>query len=121
MNKVAITCPKCDGAKRITGFSHVANGVCFRCEGNGTILVRPAAVKPVAPLSPFQAGRVKLIAEGSDETFAGMNYHQLLELRDFAHWPLKQVPNLLELWRAKGEGFFQAAQEEKLEEFYARR
>ena len=34
-----VTCPKCDGAKRIAGFSHIDSGRCFRCAGNGTVLL----------------------------------------------------------------------------------
>ena len=33
-----VTCPKCNGAKKIVGFSHIANGDCFLCSGNGTVL-----------------------------------------------------------------------------------
>jgi hypothetical protein len=34
-----VTCPKCDGTKRIAGFDHVESGRCFRCAGNGTVLL----------------------------------------------------------------------------------
>lgn len=34
---VYVTCPKCDGRKIIRGFSHYAGGVCFMCDGNGTV------------------------------------------------------------------------------------
>jgi len=36
---IEVICPKCDGAKRIVGFDHVVSGRCFRCDGNGTVLL----------------------------------------------------------------------------------
>lgn len=32
-----VTCSKCGGAKTIRGFSHVLNGVCFKCGGAGAM------------------------------------------------------------------------------------
>jgi len=32
-----VTCPKCDGSKHISGFEHIASGVCFCCGGSGLI------------------------------------------------------------------------------------
>ena len=31
------TCPKCDGKGKLIGFSHIANGDCFMCNGTGTV------------------------------------------------------------------------------------
>lgn len=31
-----LTCAKCDGKGRISGFAHYADGVCFQCGGAGT-------------------------------------------------------------------------------------
>jgi len=47
---VEIKCPKCDGARVIAGFSHILSGKCFRCAGNGTVIVsaREAAEVRVA-------------------------------------------------------------------------
>lgn len=39
---IEVTCPKCEGAKRIVGFDHVVSGRCFRCDGNGTVLLTQA-------------------------------------------------------------------------------
>ena len=51
-----VTCPKCNGAKTINGFSHVANGVCFLCSGNGTILAGPQNVTQGTP-APVKPSR----------------------------------------------------------------
>lgn len=32
---MSITCNKCGGTGRINSFSHIANGRCFQCMGNG--------------------------------------------------------------------------------------
>ena len=39
------TCPKCDGKGRIAQYSHVINGVCFRCQGTGQVTVSEAQAK----------------------------------------------------------------------------
>jgi hypothetical protein len=57
MDRIEVICPKCTGNKTIRGFGHIAGGVCFRCSGNGTILVtpekapeyEPVRVQPVIP------------------------------------------------------------------------
>ena len=32
-----VTCPKCQGTGFVEGFAHVKNGVCFDCDGTGSI------------------------------------------------------------------------------------
>jgi len=121
MSKIAVTCPKCEGNGYIEGFGHVANGVCFRCAGNKTILVsaaRLAAMKAVKPLTPYQAEQVARI-ETAD--LSVLSYRQLLALRDFAHWPLPAAPRLLQTWRERGESHFQARQAERLAAYEAER
>jgi len=39
-----VTCPKCDGSKHISGFGHIASGVCFCCGGSGVIQLSAEAV-----------------------------------------------------------------------------
>lgn len=112
-----VECFKCSGRGHIEAFSGIANGVCFRCKGVGKV---KASIKPevVKPLNAYQERMIAAITTGDME---GLTFGQLSELRDFAHWPVKQVPNLLAVWRERGEDLFMAAQEEHLEEFYANR
>lgn len=35
--KTTTNCPKCDGSRRISAFSHIASGLCFTCGGSGKI------------------------------------------------------------------------------------
>ena len=37
--KILATCDRCEGAGRINGFDHYADGVCFACAGQGRRLV----------------------------------------------------------------------------------
>lgn len=58
--KILVTCPRCEGAGRINGFDHYADGVCFACEGKGRRLV----ANYVQTLTPAQiAAAEKEIAE----------------------------------------------------------
>ena len=35
----SISCPNCSGRKHIERYGHVADGVCFLCAGNGTVII----------------------------------------------------------------------------------
>lgn len=37
MKTETVKCPKCDGTGFIGHYAHIANGVCFTCQGSGTI------------------------------------------------------------------------------------
>lgn len=104
------TCPKCDGKGHIIGFSHIVNGVCFRCGGTGTCKVR-AEAKPAPELTDYQKRYLRIITEGDLSQYT---YGQLLSLRNFAHCPVAGYPELHKTWIERGEAYFQAAQAERL-------
>lgn len=104
-----MTCPKCDGKKTISGFSHVANGVCFRCNGAGVVQFRKSTVKPMNQSTIDFCERVIALTEAELEV---MSYQELLKLRDGCHWHYPQYPNLLNIWQEKGDKHFFAAQAE---------
>ena len=67
-----MTCPKCNGAKTINGFSHIANGVCFMCAGNGTVEASRSrdtagngAVKPSRTVTLPSFGAVVIERDGA--------------------------------------------------------
>lgn len=105
-----MTCPKCQGTGDLPCFAGIANGVCFTCAGRGTVAYRVSRAK-VRPLTDYQAGIIETIKTAD---LSGMTFGQLSSLRDFAHWPIPQCPELLSIWRERGEGLFMAAQEERL-------
>lgn len=107
-------CSKCEGKGRIQGFTHVQNGVCFRCGGTGKQASKPRK-QVVKPLTPYQQAMVERITTG---TIEDLGYADLKALRDFAYWPMPQHPELLTVWRDRGEAFFQAAQDERLAALY---
>lgn len=114
-----VDCPKCNGTGYLSCYAGIANGVCFRCAGNK--VVRASTVRPAPKMTPYQEQLTARLVNTPAEEFFGMSFGELMNLRDFAHWPHPTVKNILNIWREKGEPAFQAAQEAKLEAFYASR
>ena len=112
--KVSYPCPRCDGRKHMSEFANVANGVCFKCGGAGVVYAKPTK-KVVRPITEYQAQLLALVTEGD---LSNMSFGKLSTLRDFAQWPLAQCPTLLAIWFERGEGYFQAAQADKLATLY---
>jgi len=104
------TCPRCEGKKYLKEFAGIAQGVCFKCAGTGTVTSRPR-IKPVRPLTEYQA---KLLARIETGDLSKASYHILAALRDFTFSPLPQCPTLRAIWHERGEGYFQTAQAERL-------
>ncbi len=103
-------CPKCGGTGDIPAFSGIANGVCFRCAGTGKIAYR-ASQRKVAPLTEYAARMIEQIKTADFSTFS---FRNLSVARDFAHWPNPHCPELLSIWRERGDEHFFAAQEEMI-------
>jgi len=113
--KETIECPKCQGAGYIGAFAHIANGVCFCCDGNGTIEINRAAM--IAKLSDDTRKKAEWILSTTPDDYADMSYTRLFAVRDFCHggWGLPEAyPTLYAHWFEVGEVFFQAAQMAKL-------
>lgn len=109
-----VPCPKCDNSSGyIRAFSGIANGVCFTCAGSG--VVKASRVKPPKPRTPYQEKIVAYITSGN---MSILTYGQLKKLRDDALWPIPQHPELPAIWRERGEPYFQAAQQERLDASY---
>lgn len=69
--------------------------------------MQTARKKESRPMTDYQTLMVEIIRSGKLPS----DYAQLNELRTFAHLPIPQCPDLLELWReCGGEGCFLAAQ-----------
>jgi hypothetical protein len=119
-----VDCPKCSGRGHIEAFGHYAQGVCFGCNGAGTIKVDLEVKKASVPQETRT--RCEFVLNADHETFAGLSYARLLHARNFAHnyvmCPGAKVayPGVLDAWREFGEPHFQEAQERKLQEFYGR-
>ena len=105
-----IPCPKCDGSGRIGAFGHIANGVCFMCEGSGLVQVETFRAK----ISAENVIRAEWVLRSTEANYVGMTYAKLFKVRDFCHggFGLQEAfPTLLAHWRLVGEPSFQAAQE----------
>lgn len=103
-------CQKCSGAGFIRAFANIANGVCFSCGGVGKVSRKPA-VKKIAPLNPALARDIETIKNAD---LSAMSYGRLNDLRNTAHWPTPHCPDLLEIWRERGDPHFFARQEERI-------
>lgn len=104
-------CYKCGGSGDIPAFSGIANGICFTCGGSGRVTVK-AFKRTVKPLTEYQ---IKIIDTIKNADLSGMSFGQLNELRNAAHWKYPQEPKLLAIWRERGDAYFFAAQEERLQ------
>jgi len=104
-------CYKCGGSGFIQAFSGIANGVCFTCKGSGKVTVK-SFKRVVPPLTDYQA---KLIETIKTADLSKMSFSQLNDLRNAAHWKYPQEPNLLAIWRERGDAYFFQAQNERLE------
>lgn len=113
--KAKCKCPKCDGTGHIQAFSGIAGGVCFMCEGNGTLNYIPTPRKTWTP-SPGIRSQMDRILDGA---FDGLGYDQLLWLRDLccSAGIVNDYPEVRKAWLAKGEDLFFAAQEEQIAEW----
>lgn len=63
-----ISCPKCSGLGFIQMYGHVANGVCFSCNGKGTITAKLDR-KPRAPVTAER--KAELAAIKADKLLVG--------------------------------------------------
>ena len=107
-----VKCPKCDGVGSIGAFSHIANGVCFCCGGNKTVVINRDEL--VAQLSSDTRIKAEWVLKSTESSYAGLSYGKLLKIRNFCHggWGLQDAyPTLLAHWYETGEQAFQAAQE----------
>ena len=43
MTKTTTNCGKCKGTGRLSEYAHIAEGVCFRCQGSGKVAAPSAA------------------------------------------------------------------------------
>ena len=115
-----IDCPKCSGHKRIDSFSHVANGVCFCCNGVGTVDIDLDANR--AQLCDLSRELAEWVLSATDEEFARLSFSTLSKIRTFCHggWGLGEAyPTLYSHWSENGHGIWAAKQDEQLALWYA--
>jgi len=84
-----VSCPKCSGTGRIRAFSHIENGVCFLCAGNGDIVASRAPMAPApraldAAGAAYEAGRPAVEVAYADivEGFGGADAYGAEESAD---------------------------------------
>lgn len=111
-NKQKVNCPKCDGKGHISGFGHIANGVCFMCNGAKEIEVDLDELR--SEISEGNRIKAEWILNSTPESYEGLSFAKLNKIREFAHggWGLQEAfPGLLEHYKRVGEDAFMAAQD----------
>ena len=48
-NAATVTCPKCNGSRKLFNFPHIANGDCFACGATGRVAAGKASKSTRAP------------------------------------------------------------------------
>ena len=113
--KETVKCPNGCVNGYIGAFAHVANGVCFCCNGKGTIEIDRA--KQIAKLSDYARTKADWVMRSTEEDYVNLSYAKLSAIRNFCHggWGLQEAyPDLLNHFREVGAAAFFQAQDEKL-------
>jgi hypothetical protein len=81
--KTTYACGKCEGRGFLRSFSHIANGVCFACEGTGKVTVKDGFRKAF----DWETNRKKImfIIDMSVEDMNKMTYAQVVAMDDYVH------------------------------------
>ena len=119
--KTQVKCPKCSGHGTITAFGHVADGVCFMCEGAKFISVDLMAKR--SKLHVETVKKADWVMASTADSYAKLSFEKLLKIRNFCHmgWGLQEAyPQILSHFREVGEPAFQVAQNEKWNEMHSR-
>lgn len=117
MGKIRVECPRCGGTGRLPEHSNVLNGVCFKCDGAGTVESTEAKERAKAKRAARAAERReaqraefesrKAAAQDADriirEYYVGRNDPRLSSLNGipeqyhsahFIEWTMKDFPEL---------------------------
>jgi len=124
-NLQQVECPKCSGKGHIEAFGHYAQGVCFGCNGSGTLTVDLDVSK--AKLSADTVKKADFIMNATEDTFEGdyWTYEKLNAIDQFtcnaymAKGFREVYPGLRAHWCENGRQAFVRAQEERLAAWYA--
>lgn len=89
-----VTCRRCRGSGRLACYKHVRQGVCFGCEGAGTVddkAAREAKAEEykVQCIADARAHYEQLVAEAMKTPHAGMRERQL---KQAALWLERNTP-----------------------------
>lgn len=79
-----VKCWKCDGKKVISTFHHYANGVCFGCNGTGTMKVKVTAEK-IAAMGEDTRRKCEWMLKATVEQVEKMSWKQIRACMDFCH------------------------------------
>jgi hypothetical protein len=81
--KKTYLCGKCNGQRKLRGFAHVENGICFACNGSGKVTVKKNDRKPF----DWESNRKKIefIIDMTIEDFARMTREQVNAMDDYVH------------------------------------
>lgn len=97
-----VTCGRCGGDGRLVAFSHVKGGVCFQCEGLGTVAC--GAAKYRRKTDPILFKKCDWLIASTPASFIGLSYERLSAMFEFAH----KYGSNRELYDTYGETVYEA-------------
>ncbi|UJR78905.1 hypothetical protein [Sandaracinus amylolyticus] len=107
-NTERVTCPKCNGARRIIGFMHIEGGKCFTCAGAGWIEVRPEQGRTAPRRNIDWAHRVRQMyrnAKLPSSHPCHLEFAMVTDERDGMGWTDKGLSDVLDLVPGSREAF----------------
>ena len=109
MCKKTVECPKCIGNKKINAFNHIASGVCFQCNGSGTIQIDSTfrSIKATAR----QKTQLAWIVNATAAQWSKLTFAQIKEARLVAKSEVAIRANVA--WPTIAEDAFQSMQNQQ--------
>jgi len=112
--KQQITCPKCNGHKTILGYSHIANGLCFRCAGSGFVWVTKSQIKAKTKKQEEKAKTQAFYIEELDKLIKHYNLQNedkdvraVLAFAAYSRDASDTVPACKHPWAVKDRAYYQ--------------
>lgn len=120
MAKTETTCTKCNGTGYLRRHANIANGTCFGCAGNGTVMVDLTVKR--SKLNPETVKRAEFIMNSTEETWESdyWTWEKISAVDKFAHAGdevRRCFPGMHKHWCEVGRWKFFQLQEEKRREW----
>jgi hypothetical protein len=109
MCKKTVECPKCIGNKKINAFNHIASGVCFQCNGSGTIQI-DSTFRNVAATAT-EKKQLAWIVNATPAQWAKLTYAQIEKARSLAKSEIAIRADVV--WPSIAEDAFQSMQNQQ--------
>ncbi len=105
---VPTTCAKCNGKGRIEGFRHIADGVCFPCEGTGVLYLEPADLDAQARFNEARTAEIEQLHAANEACKAAnltawIARHEVIGAVMLANLDLPEIASLVDYIARMGD------------------